>query len=115
MNTYFRMDEPPEFVGPLAPNELLQKSRRIFENKVRGAESMVVDGGNRFGQSHINIGEISKNIFLVINTSYLPFFGLPETHKDYMYILTTCCYFNFFYIKTSIYKENKHLTNIQLF
>lgn len=31
----------------LEPNNLLQKSERIFENEISGPESIVVDGGER--------------------------------------------------------------------
>lgn len=31
----------------LEPNNLLQKSERIFENEILGPESIVVDGGER--------------------------------------------------------------------
>lgn len=40
-----RLPEPPKFEGALEPNNLLQKSERIFENEISGPESIVVDGG----------------------------------------------------------------------
>lgn len=42
-----RLPEPPEFEGALEPNNLLQRSERIFENEISGPESIVVDGGER--------------------------------------------------------------------
>lgn len=62
---YFTLPEPPEFEGVLEPNNLLQKSERIFENEISGPESIVVDGDHIYTGTadgkilHIYKGEIS--------------------------------------------------------
>ena len=41
----FSLPDPPAFQGVLQQNERLQSSERLFEGKVKGAESIVKDGG----------------------------------------------------------------------
>ncbi len=41
----FSLPDPPAFQGVLQQNERLHSSERLFEGKVRGAESIVKDGG----------------------------------------------------------------------
>ncbi|XP_059157273.1 adipocyte plasma membrane-associated protein-like [Physella acuta] len=38
------LPEPPEFVGPLEPNNLLSNAEQVYRNQLSGPESVVVDG-----------------------------------------------------------------------
>ncbi|KAK3596049.1 hypothetical protein CHS0354_032577 [Potamilus streckersoni] len=44
----FSLPEPPSFEGPLTPNDHLQKAVRLYENKILGPESIVVDGDHLY-------------------------------------------------------------------
>ncbi|GFO34549.1 adipocyte plasma membrane-associated protein [Plakobranchus ocellatus] len=46
----YQLPEPPELVGPLAPNNILQHAERLYSGKLDGPESIVVDG------DHIYVG-----------------------------------------------------------
>jgi hypothetical protein len=45
LGLFFSFKPRPELVGTLAPNTYLQKSEKLYENKILGPESIVVDGG----------------------------------------------------------------------
>ncbi|XP_076442475.1 adipocyte plasma membrane-associated protein-like [Babylonia areolata] len=40
----FSLPPPPEWTGPLAPNDKLSQAERVFENQLKGPESIVTDG-----------------------------------------------------------------------
>ena len=45
IHSSFSLPPPPAWTGPLAPNEKLTQAERVFENQLKGPESVVRDGG----------------------------------------------------------------------
>lgn len=37
----YKLDPPPDFVGPLASNEILSRAEKLFENEILGPESVI--------------------------------------------------------------------------
>ncbi|CAI4225749.1 unnamed protein product [Auanema sp. JU1783] len=54
----FILPDPPELVGPLAPNTVLQNSEYVLKNQIVGPESLVVDENHIYATLHS--GEIVK-------------------------------------------------------
>ena len=44
---FISLPPPPQWTGPLEPNEVLSKATRLYENILNAPESMVADGGQK--------------------------------------------------------------------
>ncbi|KAK3596051.1 hypothetical protein CHS0354_032579 [Potamilus streckersoni] len=63
----YSMPDPPSFEGPLAPNDHLQKADRLYENKILGPESLVIDGDHLYtGTDDGKIVDIHKGTIRTI-------------------------------------------------